>query len=130
MNASRRILLLFESNVDTERLVLTVRGFAVADRDFLDIAVLAEEFLFTQGLEQLILANCRSQASYVNKILLHNAYSDQVFAIFFLSFAFLCLLLALLGSPFFLVLLDIGTKLGNPANNLSVLLRICHLIFF
>lgn len=76
---------------------MAVGGFAITDRDLLDVAVLAEEFGFAKRLEEFVLPNGRRKACYIHKVLLHDTDTLEVLTAFFLGLALLNLLLTLFG---------------------------------
>jgi hypothetical protein len=85
----------------------------------LNVAVLTEKLRFSKGLEKVLLADRGSQACDIDEILLHNPDTDQVLPVLLLRLALLKLLLSLiLGSPA-LILLNVGTELGNPGTSLA-----------
>ena len=114
LDAFGRVLLPLECHIDTERLVLAVRAFPIANRDFLDVAVLTKKFGATQRSKQFVFSNRWSQTCHINKVLLHDSYTDEVLAILFLRLALLNFLLPLFSCSLLLIFLDVGPKLGDP----------------
>lgn len=97
--------------------MLSVRTFPVADGDFLYVSVLTEKLGLPQCLQQLIFPDSRCQPSDVNQVFLHDPYANEILPVLLFGFAFLDFLMSLLLCSLFLVLLNIGTKFGNPASN-------------
>lgn len=94
---------------------MTIGRFPITDRYLLDVAVLAKEFFLAQSLEELIFANGGYQTCHVNKVLLNDTHSLEIFATFLFGLALLNLFLTLLRRSLLLVLLDVGSKLCLPA---------------
>lgn len=105
-----------ECDVDAKRQVLSVGALPVADGDLLYVAVLSEILRLAKGLEQIILSDGRSQACDIDEVLLHHSDADEVLPILFFGFTLLQLLMPLVLGSFPLVLLDVGTELGNPSH--------------
>jgi hypothetical protein len=95
--------------------LLAVRAFAIANRNLLDVAILAEELRPAQGLQQFVLPHSRCETCHVNEVLLDDADANQILAIVFLSFAFLYLFLSLFRCSPFLILLYVRSELCDSA---------------
>lgn len=121
LDASGRIVLLLKGHVDTKRLRLAIRSFAIANRNLLDVTILAEEFRPPQRLQELVFGNRRRKTCHVNQVLLDYADADQVLAISLVDLALLHFLLTLFSRSLLLVLLDIRPELRNPAPSLLVM---------
>lgn len=111
----RGLFWLLEGDVDSQRLGLTIRALPIADRNLLDISVLAKKLGFTQRLEQFVFPNRGRQPRDVDEVLLDDAHSDEVPAVLLFRLALLSLFLALLLGTSFLVLLDVCAELGDSA---------------
>lgn len=85
----------------------------------MDVAVLAEELLLSQGLEQLVFPDSRCQSCDVDQILLDDSDANKVLAILLLSLPFLYFFLPLLGSSLLLILLNVGPELGDSSTRLG-----------
>jgi hypothetical protein len=117
LDAAGGIFLPLKRHINAEGLRLAIRALAVANRDLLNVAVLPKELLLSQSLEQLVLAHGRRQTRHVDEVLLDDPDADQILPVVLFSLAFLHFLLSLFGRAPLLVLLYVGSELGDPGRS-------------
>jgi hypothetical protein len=106
-------------------MMLAVWTFPITDGYFLDVAILTEEFGFSQCLEQFVFSDSGCKTGDINQVLLDDTDTNEVFAILLFGLAFLYLFLSLFLRSFLLVFLNVGAKLGN--SDLCVSLGPCFI---
>jgi len=103
-------------------------ALSVADRNFQDVAVLAEELGLAQRLEQFVFAGRGCQAGDVDEVLLYDTDANEAFAILLLCFSFLDFFLPLVLSSLLPIFLNLLGEFNEPESGQSCLRRRTSLV--
>ncbi len=95
---------------------MAVLALPIANRNFLDRAILSEELGFTESFEEFFFADVGCQTCHINEVFLNDSDTDQVLSVFLFNLALLEFFLSLFLCPFLLILLDVCSELGDPVN--------------